>query len=82
MKEPRLRWFGHVERMTKDSPAKKATTLEVPGRRGRGRPRKRWYDCAQEDMAALNLRKEDAQQRQHWRLKIKAADPAAGGMLV
>ena len=36
------RWFGHVERMDKDSWVKKSREIVVEGHWGRGRPRKTW----------------------------------------
>ena len=62
-REMRLRWFGHVKRMEEDSPAKRATKETVPGKRGRGRPRRRWLVCVREDMSRKGLHVEDAQGR-------------------
>ena len=78
VRETRLRWFGHVERMQEDSPAKRAMKETVPGKRGRGRPRQRLLDCVREDMSRKGLHIEDAQDK----VKIKAADPAANGTSV
>ena len=39
-----LRWYGHVKRR------------EVPGRRKRGRPRRRWMDLAREDMERVEAK--------------------------
>jgi hypothetical protein len=43
---------------------------EVNGRGGRGRGRKTWRECVEEDMKALGLRAEDAQERLRWRKAI------------
>ena len=39
----------------------------VVGDRGRGRGRKTWMQCVEKDMRKLNLRREDAQDREVWR---------------
>ena len=36
----RLRWFGHVERMDPAKWVRKCREINVPGTRGRGRPKK------------------------------------------
>ena len=46
----RLRWAGHVRRMDADRIPKKVLFGElVEGRRGRGRPKKDWNACLEED---------------------------------
>ena len=53
----RLRWFGHVEHKEPDdwvSACRSMVVDSVKGR-GRGRPRKTWRHCVDEDMAKLNL---------------------------
>ncbi|XP_063727219.1 uncharacterized protein LOC134854790 [Symsagittifera roscoffensis] len=39
----RLRWFVHVQRAS--SCINSVTRMKIPGRRGRGRPRKTWSEC-------------------------------------
>ena len=82
VKEARLRWFGHVERMEEDCPARRVIGEEVPGRRGKGRPKKRWMDCIKEDMEEIGVRREEAQQRNNWRVKIRVTDPTPSGIAV
>jgi hypothetical protein len=41
IKEQRISWLGHLERMEEDMMPKKILTQEVEGTRRRGRPRKR-----------------------------------------
>ena len=50
MQERRLQWFGHVMRKEEESVCRRVMNMEVPGRRRRGRPRKRWRDTLNEDM--------------------------------
>ena len=47
--------------------ASKCRQLDVEGLRGRGRSRKTWMECVDDDMGTLNLPKEDAQDRVVWR---------------
>ena len=39
--ERRLKWFGHVKRREEEHVSRRAEAMEVPGSRGRGRPRTR-----------------------------------------
>ena len=45
----RLKYFGHVERMRAERLPYIAMYGRIDGKRGRGRPRKRWLDCIEED---------------------------------
>ena len=63
----RPRWFGRVEHKRAVDLVSKCRQLEVEGLRGRGRSRKTWMECVDDDMGRLNLRKEDAQDRVVWR---------------
>ena len=38
----KLRWLGHVVRREDGHPIQEAYSLEVPGQRAKGRPRKTW----------------------------------------
>lgn len=76
VKEIRMRWYGHVRRMKEGQPAREAMENRVPGKRPRGRPKKRWRDNVREDMNHFNVRPEDVLDRQTWKRKTKAADPA------
>ena len=66
----RLRWFGHVERKKRPddwvSACRHIVVESVTGR-GRGRPRKTWRECVEEDMSKLKLSVEDTQDRAVWR---------------
>ena len=41
-----LRWYGHVKRREECHMGKMMMQMAVPGRRKRGRPRRRWVDLA------------------------------------
>ena len=66
----RLRWFGHLQRMDKNSWPRKIESFIAPGPRPTGRPRKRWLDCIKADLKHTNLRPEHASNRQLWCSKI------------
>ncbi|XP_063613758.1 uncharacterized protein LOC134786991 [Penaeus indicus] len=75
VKEIRMRWYGHVKRREEGHPAKEAMESIVPGRRPRGRPNKRWRENV-EDMSHFGVRPEETVERETWRRKTRAADPA------
>ena len=70
MRTNRLRWFGHVERKLEDDWVKKCGTLEVEGRKPRGRPKKTWMEVVVDDMRRMGLTRKDAQDRGRWRMGI------------
>ena len=74
MRETILRWSGHIERKEKEVLAKRAWTLEVPGKRPRGTPKLRWKDVVTKDMEEKGLRVEDVRERTLWRTKIQSSD--------
>jgi len=69
LRERRLRWYGHV--MRSSSCINTVTSLKVSGRGKRGRPRKTWSQCIQDDLAACNLTDSDALNRITWRTNLR-----------
>ena len=63
LENKRLKWFGHCLRGERNHICAKSLRLEVSGRGNRGRPKKRWRDNIQGDMA---------QERKYWMTKILA----------
>ena len=53
VRENMLRWFGHVERMNGESDLPGKGKLD--GKRGKGRPRKRYEDQIQECLKEKNV---------------------------
>ena len=44
LRNPRLRWYGHVKKREENYLGKRMMKMAVPGRRKRGRPRRKWMD--------------------------------------
>ncbi|KAG7329620.1 hypothetical protein KOW79_007794 [Hemibagrus wyckioides] len=64
-----LTWYGHVIRSGDDTEAKTAYHFSPPGRRLRGRPKKRWLDRLVEDMCATEITPGDALNRvKRWKV--------------
>ena len=71
----RLRWYGHVKRREAEYVGRRALEMEVPGRRKRGRPSKRWLYVVREDMESVGVVEEDVVNRGVWRKKTRCGDP-------
>ena len=64
----RLRWFGHVERKNGDDWVSACRKVKVAGARCKGRKRKTWKECVDNDMKVLlGLHPEWAVFRDMWR---------------
>jgi hypothetical protein len=50
IKNQRLKWLGHVERMNEDNNVKKINRWQPMSKRPRGRPKLRWEDDVLEDI--------------------------------
>lgn len=79
LKQRRLRWFGHVKRMSDASPAKLLLSFDprrAGWRRPRGRPRLRWLDVIRSDLQAVGvapfMADRLARDRSGWRTMVKA----------
>ena len=49
--------------------------MELPGKRKRGRPKRKFMDVVKEDMAEVEVTEEDTVDRRNWRKKIRCGDP-------
>ena len=58
MGRDRLRWFGHLERKSVDDWVSACRKVEVAGMRCKGRNRKTWKECVDDDMKMLELHSE------------------------
>ena len=75
VQESRLKWHGHVLRREDEYVGKRVMAMEVPGKRRRGRPKRRWLDSIGNDLSERQLSREDAQDRARWRRLIRHIDP-------
>ncbi|XP_060743999.1 uncharacterized protein LOC132857897 [Tachysurus vachellii] len=75
VREARLRWFGHVQRRESEYIGRRMLDMELPGRRQRGRPKRRYMDVINEDMKLVGASVEDAEDRDRWREMICCGDP-------
>ena len=71
VREMRLCWYGHMQRLEESNEVKAIVDMIVPEKRPRGR----WMDYVWRDMQELRITQEDAQDRTFWKSRIQAADP-------
>ena len=74
VQESRFKWYGHVLRED-EYVGKRVMGMEVPGKRRRGRPKRRWLDSIKNDWSERELSEEEAQDRVKWRHLIRHIDP-------
>ena len=75
IQERRLQWYGHVMRREDDYVGRRVASIQVEGRRARGRPKRRWNDCIVEDLREKSLQQEDVMDRREWRRRVRNSDP-------
>ncbi|KAK3563366.1 hypothetical protein QTP86_021842, partial [Hemibagrus guttatus] len=71
VRETRLRWFGHVQRRESEYIGRRMLDMELPSRRQRGRPKRRYMDGINEDMKLVGASVDDAEDRDRWREMIR-----------
>ncbi|KAJ8349299.1 hypothetical protein SKAU_G00244290 [Synaphobranchus kaupii] len=49
--------------------------MELPGKRRRGRPKRRFTDTVKEDMQAVGVTEDEAQDKNRWKQMIRCGDP-------
>jgi len=76
IQERRLQWFGHVERRDELYVGKKIDRIVVMGKRGRGRPKKKWSNCVNEDLKEKNLTGREVHNRSIWKQLSRNTDSA------
>ena len=75
MREGRLRWYRHVMRRDQEYGGRKMMEMELPGKRRRGRPKRRFLDVVKEDMKEVGVKKIDIEDRKMWRMMICCGHP-------
>ena len=75
MRESRMRWYGHVMRRDQEYVGRKMMEMEFPGKRRRGRPKRRFLDVVKEDMKEVGVKEMDIEDRKMWRMMIRCGHP-------
>ena len=75
LRRSRLRWYGHVKRREDDHILRRALDMDVDGVRPRGRPRKVWRRCVEENMREININLEAVHNRREWMRLINRPTP-------
>ena len=70
MREGRLRWYGHVMRRDKEYVGRKMMEMELPGKRKKGRPKRKFLDVVKKDMGEVGAKETDVEDRKVWRMMI------------
>ena len=63
MREGSLRWYGHVMRRDQEYVGRKMMKMKLPGKRKRGRPKRRFLDVVKEDMGEVGAKETDVEDR-------------------
>ena len=75
MREGRRRCYGHVMRRDQEYVKRKMMEMELPGKRKRGRPMRRFLDVVKEDMGEVGMKEMDVEDRKMWRKMICCSHP-------
>ena len=75
LREGRLRWYGHVIRRDQEYIGRKMMEMELPGKRKKGRPKRRFLDVVKEDMEEVGAKEMDIEDRKMWRMMIRCGHP-------
>ena len=77
LRQKRLNLYGHIRRR-EDNLSRKIMDMVVPGKRRRGRPRRRWIDNNREDMNKYELTADMTENRQYWKMMVKTGPQRSG----
>ena len=75
MREGRLRWYGHIMRRDQEYVGRKVMEMELPEKRKRGRPKRRFLDVVKEDMRKVSAKETDVEDRTFWGMMICCGNP-------
>ena len=75
MREGRLRWYGHVMRIDQEYVGRRMMEMELPGKRRRGRSKRKFLNVVKEDMGEIGAKETDVEDRKIWRMMIRCGHP-------
>ena len=75
VQESRLKWYGHVLKREDEYVGKRVMAMEVPVKRSKGRPKRRWLDSTRNELSEGELSREDAQDRPRRKRLTRHIDP-------
>ena len=75
MREGRLRWYGHAMRRDQEYVGRRMMEMELPGKKKRGKPKRRFLDVVKEDMGKVGPKETDVEHRKVWRMMIRCDHP-------
>ena len=80
IKDQRISWLGHLERMEEDRMPIKIFTQELEGKRRRGRPRKGWKEEVERYLQVLGVRRwrELVVDRKKWKDVVRQSKAHSG----
>ena len=74
--------YKQIDGVTMGSPlgdqeyvGRKMMEMELPGKRRRGRPKRRFLDAVKEDMQEVGVKETDVEDRKMWRMMIRCGHP-------
>ena len=65
--------MGHVQRRDSGNIGRRMLAMELPGRRRRGRPKRKYMDAVKEDMQVVKV--EDKKNLLKWKTVIHCGNP-------
>ena len=71
MREGRLRWYEHVMRKDQEHVRKRMIEMELPGKRKKGRLKRRFLDVVKKDMGEVGATEKDIETRTLWKKIIR-----------
>ena len=75
MKEGRLKWYRHIMRRDKEYVGRKMMEMELPGKRRRRTPKRRFLDVVKKDIGEVGAKETDVEDRKMWRMMIRCGHP-------
>ena len=78
LRSARLHWCGNIKRRKEGYVGKRMTEMAIPGKRKRGRPKRRWINLVKEVMEMVGAREGDEVDQALWRRLSRRSDPKQG----